>query len=143
MKLLDILKDSRETAASVVEAELEPSSEQSLRNSLQENRNEISQIMSYLKKNNEMIDTKIHADSLDALLELNKQELSHAFDLLILCLGDREKAIEGRLKQAVEHFGDEERILIEKKDFKREVEDIERIKTNPDAAPIETVISVN
>ena len=54
--------------------------------------------MSYLKKNNEMIDTKIHADSLDALLDLNKQELSHAFDLLILCLGDREKAIEGRLK---------------------------------------------
>lgn len=89
--------------------------------------------MSYLKKNNEMIDTKIHADSLDALLELNKQELSHAFDLLILCLGDREKAIEGRLKKVVEHFGDEERILIEKKDFKREVEDIERIKANPDA----------
>jgi hypothetical protein len=89
--------------------------------------------MSYLKKNNEMIDTKIHADSLDALLDLNKQELSHAFDLLILCLGDREKAIEGRLKNVVEHFGDEERILIEKKDFKREVEDIERIKSNPDA----------
>ena len=90
-----------------------------------------------------MIDTKIQADSLDALLRLNKQELSHSFDLLIEALGDREAAIEGRLKKVVEHFGAEERILIEKKDFKREVEDIERIKGNPGAQPIEGVISVN
>ena len=90
-----------------------------------------------------MIDTKIQADSLDALLRLNKQELSHSFDLLIEALGDREAAIESRLKKVVEHFGAEERILIEKKDFKREVEDIERIKDNPGAQPIEGVISVN
>ena len=44
-----------------------------------------------------MIETKANADSLDELLRLNRQELSHAFDVLIEALGDREKAIEQRL----------------------------------------------
>ena len=37
----------------------------------------------------------------------------------------------------------EERILLEKKDFRRELEDIENVKQKPGDMPIESVISVN
>ena len=56
--------------------------------------------------------------------------MSFAYDQLIVALGQREYEIERRLKQSVEHFGIEERILLEKKDFKRELEDIERVDYN-------------
>ena len=47
-----------------------------------------------------------------------------AYDRLILALGDRETAIESRLKKSIEHYGIGERILMQGKDFSKELEDV-------------------
>ena len=99
--------------------------------------------MGYLEKNSEQVEAKYSAQSLEQILKLSKQELSYAYDTLIDALGDRERTIEDRLRKSVKHFGTEERILIEKKDFKRELEDIERVNVDPTESPIESIISVN
>ena len=46
------------------------------------------------------------------------------YDRLIDALGDREKAIEARLRKSVEHYGLTERILQRGKDFSKELEDV-------------------
>ena len=47
-----------------------------------------------------------------------------AYDRLILALGDREKAIEERLRKSIEQYGLTERILVAGKDYARELEDV-------------------
>ena len=43
---------------------------------------------------------------------------------MIEALGDRETAIEARLRKSVEHYGIKERILLKGKDYAREFEDV-------------------
>jgi len=50
--------------------------------------------------------------------------LAFAYDILLVALGQREKAIESRIKEQINHLGIEERILFEEKDWSRELEDI-------------------
>jgi len=45
------------------------------------------------------------------LLRLGKEELAATYDRLIDALGDRERAIESRLRKSIEHYGITERIL--------------------------------
>ena len=47
-----------------------------------------------------------------------------AYDNLLAILGQRELVLKERIEQTLKHFGTEERILFEKKDFKREQEDV-------------------
>ena len=61
--------------------------------------------MSYLKKNSEKVDIKFNNPVVEDLLKLSKQELSFAYDSVINALGDREAAIEYRLRKSIEHFG--------------------------------------
>lgn len=44
-------------------------------------------------------------------------EITHALDEIIAILNQRESLIDSRLKEICKHFGDEERILIERKNF--------------------------
>ena len=50
-----------------------------------------------------------------------------AYDKLIVALEDREKAIETRLKKLIEHYGIKERILMQGKDFAKELEDVPNV----------------
>ena len=43
---------------------------------------------------------------------MNKTELAVAYDRLIEVLGHRERAIEGRLRKSITHYGIGERILV-------------------------------
>ena len=63
-------------------------------------------------------------DPLSDLLQLGKEELAATYDRLIEALGDRETAIEARLRKSVEHYGIKERILLKGKDYDREFEDV-------------------
>ena len=74
------------------------------------------------------------------MLRLGKEELAVAYDRLILALSDRENAIEARLRKSIEHYGMAERILIEGKDYARELEDI-HVDSNSPLKP-EQIISV-
>ena len=67
------------------------------------------------------------------------------YDKLIFALQDREKAIEARLRESIDHYGIKERILMQGKDFAKELEDvpnvdekhIDSVQVNP-----ENIISV-
>lgn len=61
------------------------------------------------------------------MLRLGKEELAAAYDRLIESLGDRETAIEARLRKSVEHYGLKERILVQGKNFARELEDVQDV----------------
>ena len=67
-----------------------------------------------------------------------------AYDRLIEALGDRERAIEARLRKSIEHYGIEERILIRGKDFSKELEDVPDVNLPPHgSAKPEDIISVS
>ena len=67
-----------------------------------------------------------------------------AYDRLIEALGDRERAIESRLRKSITHYGIDERILVQGKNFAKELEDVANVGgpksgyTNP-----EEIISLN
>ena len=87
---------------------------------------------------------KVTSDPLSDLLRLGKEELAVAYDRLIEALSDRERAIEERLRKSIEHYGIEERILLQGKDFAKELEDVPNVgvPTNDNAKP-EDIISVS
>lgn len=86
---------------------------------------------------------KAQVDPLADLLQLGREELAASYDRLILALGDREKAIEERMRKSIEHYGIGERILMEGKDFAKELEDVPDMTPRPIGEPkIENVISV-
>ena len=66
----------------------------------------------------------------------------YAYDELIKELDFREKIVSERLRQSVESFNDNERILLEGKDWSKENEDVGDPFNNP-LAKIEQFISVN
>ena len=76
-------------------------------------------------------------------MRLGKEELAVAYDKLIVALEDREVAIESRLKKSIEHYGLKERILMQGKDFSKELEDVPNVDrpTNGGYKP-EDIISV-
>jgi hypothetical protein len=63
-------------------------------------------------------------DSLSSLMNMAEGEITHALDEIISILNQRESLIDGRLKEICHFFGDEERILIEQKNFGKELEDV-------------------
>jgi hypothetical protein len=65
-------------------------------------------------------------------MSLGEGELSHAFDTLLTALDAREQLIEKRLGDSMKHFGINERILHEKKNFDKELEDIGASFQDPD-----------
>lgn len=92
-------------------------------------------------KENEVTAPKVVHNSFDDLLALGQGELSHAYDTLITALEEREKRIEDRIGKQLKHFGIDERVLLEKRDYKFEIEDLpaaQMYKYRP-----EEVISVN
>lgn len=99
--------------------------------------------LDYLSKNNEQINQKLKVDPLQDLLRLGKEELAVTYDRLILALGDRERAIEARLRKSIEHYGLTERILVEGKDYAKELEDVPNMDTSKDfVSKPEEVISL-
>ena len=66
----------------------------------------------------------------------------YAYDELIKELDKREKIVSDRLKESIEYFEDNERILMEGKDWTRETEDVADYDLNY-LAKIEQLISVN
>ena len=58
-----------------------------------------------------MVKNKAYQDPLSDLLRLGREELAVTYDRLIEALGDRERAIEARLRKSIEHYGLTERIL--------------------------------
>ena len=48
----------------------------------------------------------------------------YAYDELIKELEKRENLVSERLKESIEHFSENERILMERKDWNRETEDV-------------------
>lgn len=66
-----------------------------------------------------------------------------AYDRLIESLGDRERAIEMRLRKSVEHYGLKERILVQGKDFAKELEDVQDVNQPAQSISMaEEIISV-
>ena len=67
------------------------------------------------------------------------------YDKLISALEDRERAIEARLRKSIEHYGIKERILMQGKDFSKELEDVPNVdEKNLDGVSLkpENIISV-
>jgi len=96
-----------------------------------------------LRQNNQQIHEKAFADPLSDLLRLGKEELAVAYDRLIVALGDRETAIESRLRKSIEHYGIGERILMQGKDFSKELEDVAHVYEPVDGSTkIEEILSV-
>lgn len=58
--------------------------------------------------------------------QLSRTELAFAYDTLINLLNQRERLIEKRIKDQIDHLGKDERVLFEEKDWKRETEDIKK-----------------
>jgi hypothetical protein len=79
---------------------------------------------------------------LEKVLNLSAGELNNAFDAFLVALGQREELIESRIAQQLKHFGATERILIEKKNFEMELEDIEDPTTSLWKIKAEELISV-
>lgn len=59
----------------------------------------------------------LEQDSLSSIMSMAEGEITHALDEIISILNQRESLIDARLKEICKHFGDEERILIERKNF--------------------------
>lgn len=69
-------------------------------------------------------------------------EIANAFDSLLLALEQREALIERRIQDQLKHFGSTERILVEKKNFNLELEDIEDPATSLFKLKAEELLSV-
>lgn len=89
-----------------------------------------------------MIQNKVHADPMSDLLRLGKEELAATYDRLIDALGDRERAIEARLRKSIEHYGLTERILQQGKDYSKELEDVQNVGEAAKLGKPEDYISV-
>jgi len=75
---------------------------------------------------------------------LSKEELAVTYDRLIEALSDRENAIENRLRKSIEHFGIGERILVQGKNFSKELEDVANVGgITGDTVKPEQIISIN
>lgn len=71
-------------------------------------------------------------------------EMAHAIDEIINMLNTREEIIDKRLNDITKHFGDEERILLEQKNFGKELEDVPHVKAHDKSKlNVEDVLSVN
>lgn len=99
----------------------------SLKRSIEENKAQVERSILYLQRNSEEIRSKASVDPLSELLHLGKTELAVAYDKLIVALEDREKAIEERLKKSIAQYGIKERILMQGKDFLKELEDVPNV----------------
>ena len=80
--------------------------------------------MKYLRDNNESSPAVVN-EPLENLLKLGESEIANVFDSLLIALEQREGLIEKRIAQQLQHFGINERILIDYKNFDKELEDIE------------------
>ena len=90
-----------------------------------------------------MVKNKAYQDPLSDLLRLGREELAVTYDRLIEALGDRERAIEARLRKSIEHYGLTERILQQGKDFSKEMEDVPSVGEDSLVAKSEDIISIN
>ena len=107
------------------------------------NKDSVTKSLNYLRENQEEVALKAFSDPLQDLLRLGKEELAVTYDRLIEALGDREKAIEARLRKSVEHYGLTERILQRGKDFSKELEDVPTVGGRPEGnVNPEDIISV-
>jgi hypothetical protein len=61
---------------------------------------------------------------LTKIFSLAEGEITHAIDEIVNVLNMREKMIEKRLHEMSHHLGDGERVLIEQKNFGKELEDV-------------------
>ena len=89
-----------------------------------------------------MVREKAFDDPLSDLLKLGKVELAATYDRLIEALGDRERAIEARLRKSIEHYGLTERILQQGKDFSKELEDVPDVGEPGKTMP-EEIVSIS
>lgn len=138
---------------------IEGASKSDLNALILQNKDLIKNTISYLRQNRDAIDEKSLAklntalaiektgeatDPIDRLLSLQRSELSTAYDVLLICLQQREGIIEQRIKQQVDHLGKEERIMFEEKDWSKEVEDIKPFEDPFDASyKAEEILSVS
>ena len=88
------------------------------------NQAQLEVIMKYLRDNNESSPAVVN-EPLENLLKLGESEIANVFDSLLVALEQREILIEKRIAQQLQHFGINERILIDQKNFDKELEDIE------------------
>lgn len=104
-----------------------------------ENKEVLKNSIAYIRKNRTNINEKTleslnekllinqtgsSVDPIQHLLALHRNELAQAYDSLIQALNQRELLIKDRIKTQVEHFGKEERILFENKNWSKELEDL-------------------
>ena len=85
--------------------EQENVSEDQLKSHVEANKDQFQKALEYLSKNSEQMKGKAVVDPLSDVLRLGKEELASAYDRLIQALGDREKAIEARLRKSIQHYG--------------------------------------
>ena len=75
---------------------------------------------------------------------LAQGEITHAIDEIVNILNARENMIEKRLHEMSQHIGDGERILIEQKNFGKELEDVQAVDQYSELKlKSEEVLSVN
>jgi hypothetical protein len=98
--------------------------------------------LNYLRDNSDSAPQVVN-EPLQKILSLSTLELANAFDSLLIALNQRESLIENRIKDQLKHFGSTERILVEKKNFAHELEDIEDPTTSLFKIKAEELISVN
>lgn len=85
---------------------------------------QLGKVLKYLRDNSDSAPAVVN-EPLEKILHLSTSQLAIAFDSLLLALNQRESLIEKRIQDQLKHFGSAERILVEKKNFATELEDIE------------------
>lgn len=112
----------------------------------------LKEIILYLQENpstmqsaNPVIQQQLsESDSISQLMNMAEGEITHALDEIITILNTREQLIDSRLKEICKHFGAEERILIERKNFGKELEDVPATNAHhANKLNAEDVLSVN
>ena len=122
------LLELKEQALELVPSEKQAVDEEALRSLITENKGTINETLTYLRRNSNEIKAITQAgDPFQNLVSLGKTELSYAYDQLIFALRDRETAIEKRLADSIHHYGLEERILTQARDWNREMEDMPEV----------------
>lgn len=157
------VEDSKYTLKSLVNelADL-PASESSGKSaskSLENNKESVAATLKYLVSNKEALEGEQAAflqnlvgsssEQVDPVYKLSRMsmaELAQAYDLLLGILYEREQLIQDRIKESLQHYRQDERVIFESRDFSREQEQLPDILRNVlryDYSALDSILGVN
>ena len=138
---LDLLDLQSRTSA--IGQEFTEATTEETRAFVEQNAQKLKDVLTYVERTRSEQNVASKADdSLAHLLNLTKRELMYAYDALLKDLDIREKVLNDRLKDSIQYFDENERILLEGRDFRKEVDHVGN-PFEPQLNHLEQIISVN